>query len=177
MAAAANKVDTCILLIKKYRVNVNAANIYGVTSIMEAARAGNDDLLRTLVSMGGSASQANEKHATALHLCCISGKLSTARMLMKEFSLDPNQANDAGNTAVHMAAIGGFADLIHLLCDHFGGDPSIKNSSGVTPAVIAHLAGHEHASHVIGQLGGGHAKGTTRDEKHDTPTSVAEEKE
>jgi len=92
--------------------------------LLEAAREGDDDRIRELLSQSSNASRANSSGGTTSH----------------------------GRTLLHLAAKAGYESFARILIED-GADIEIKSSTGETPFFTAVKAGHENIVKLLLQNG------------------------
>ena len=112
----------------------NERDDYGATPIHYAARSGQLECLKWLVTRSGispnavSSNGANAAHDAAAmgHLDCLKYLLQTTRCTTKDSTVE-------GATVLHMACRFGRLDAVQWLIEHSGSDPSEKGANDVTP--------------------------------------------
>ena len=78
---------------------------------LDAVRNGDKIELERLLDIGKvNVNSFDREGQTALHLCCLEGKLDLVKLLVK-FGADVRLANRDGWTAMHIAACGGHRDI------------------------------------------------------------------
>ena len=87
----------------------------GNNALMHAARAGQVEAAKLLISLGAEKSSRNCDHVTALMLAARSGNYAMVKLLCKENLDEVNSLDRYENHAVHYAASGGHLDIIKKL--------------------------------------------------------------
>ncbi|BFZ57576.1 putative ankyrin-repeat protein [Savitreella phatthalungensis] len=100
-----------------------------MNTVYEAALAGDDDLLRSLLTKDGGLAQSTDGDGrSALHWCCVSGSVRCARVLL-------SLSDDAPTSGAYVGDDG--------LVGSFRVDVNAGDSGGWTPLMIAVSAGHD----------------------------------
>lgn len=94
---------------------VKMYNIH-TTSLMKAARAGHDDLVKILLNAGCPIDTKDADGHTALFEALVEGRLSTVKLLLDE-GADINLRPNFGQTALGRAVYSGNVDLVNLLLE------------------------------------------------------------
>lgn len=107
----------------------------GRTALMAAAKAGDDDRVRTLVEQGADVNQPNNNGGTAIMYAALSGETETVSLLL---GYDARVDAVAGNgwTALMIAAVKGHVEVARLLLDH-GANPNVPDVYSWTPLMRA----------------------------------------
>jgi ankyrin repeat protein len=126
-------------------------NYIGATPFLMAARTGDAELMRTLVSLGADPRLPNEDNTTPFLVAAGVGthnagedtgtesEMLEALKLALELGGDVNAVDDNRETAMHGAAYSQFPGVARFLAEH-GARPAVwnqKNKSGWTPSMIA----------------------------------------
>jgi len=117
--------------------------------LLEAARAGRADAVRTLLDGGGRADERDGHGRTALHWAAIGGS-SGAVALLLDRGADVDARAQLDMTPLHWAALAGQADAADLLLRR-GADVRARNAYGMTPL---HEAGSPEVARVLLARGG-----------------------
>ena len=92
-------------------INVNEANEYNETSIIVAARNGNDELVKLLIDSGADINKVGEFNYTALMFASSNGHLETVKLLMENGAkADVKNVNEL--TAYKLASLNGHNDVV-----------------------------------------------------------------
>lgn len=130
-AAEKNETAAVIDLLKR-GMDVNTADRAGTTLLMIAARNGNLDLLRTLLSNRASISRRNQFGDSALLLAALNARFDAARLLMEKGA----EVNPSGWTPLHYAVFGGNPEILGLLIAR-GAKLDARAPNGQTALMIA----------------------------------------
>ena len=110
-------------------------NSLGRTALYQAAKDGNDAIVRLLVEAGADVDLENDTRfaRTPLAGAIRKSRLSTMALLL-DAGADPNFQDTAKNTPLHIAAegCGEYGKMVRMLLAA-GADPSISNKYGQTP--------------------------------------------
>jgi ankyrin repeat protein len=117
----------------------------GATPLLFAARVGDVESARLLLTAGADANDSQPDGISALVLAAHSGNGPVAVLLL-EHGADPNAdgsgytalhaASRTGDTALHVAAALGYDTVVQFLVER-GASVSVKNARGVTPLMAA----------------------------------------
>ena len=116
-----------------------AAHAQSAPAIIEALKAGDLEMARTLVAGGADVNVPQGDGATALHWAAHRNDLDAATLLI-EAGADVNTANALGATPLWLAAINGSAPMVERLLES-GGDPNVSLKMGETPLMTAARSG------------------------------------
>ncbi|KAM9339461.1 ankyrin repeat and EF-hand domain-containing protein 1 [Symphorus nematophorus] len=116
----------------------------GVTALMEAAKAGSLQLVRTILKKGGNPNALDKKRLTAVHYAAMGGFFEVIQAL-SAYSADMGVINMEDCTPLHYAAATGDANCCKFLAQR-GCNPKLKNLEGLLPRQIAKDAGHKAAA-------------------------------
>jgi len=108
---------------------------YTNTTIHEAARQGNDALVKSLLRKHTSAKTKSPDLRTPLSLAAEWGRTSTVKLLLKWGAKVYEQDGD-GRTPLHWAAEYGHADVVRVLMKK-GALANVRSDRGDTPASLA----------------------------------------
>lgn len=91
--------------------------IDGVRTLMliEAAQAGNETLVKTLLDQGTNSNQTNDDGSTALHLAASKNHPSIVRLLIEKGRAGIDRRNKDGETALALASAKGYKAVVELL--------------------------------------------------------------
>jgi ankyrin repeat protein len=111
----------------------------GRPPIIEAARTGDKDALRTLIQKGADVNAAEGDGATALHWASYRDDLEAADLLIRA-GARVNAANDLGATPLWAASQNGSESMVRRLLAA-GANPNAKLMAGETALMVASRAG------------------------------------
>lgn len=115
LATANGHVEIAKMLLLRAKADPQLANAYGNTPLHSAARIGNIELCRLLISAGAVVDAINNKGSSPLHMACLS---STADPAIAQLLLDGgafiDARDDRGTTPVLAAAANNRLDLLHF---------------------------------------------------------------
>lgn len=123
------------------KVDVNARDDSGNTSLMAAASRGYMDIVEMLLSRGADVNARSHSGMTALMFAAQRGNFNTARMLLAA-GANVNARNTAGNTALMYAAQISAVGTTKLLLAA-GADVNAKDGLGETALMRARKNGHD----------------------------------
>ncbi|XP_044026317.1 ankyrin repeat and EF-hand domain-containing protein 1a isoform X2 [Siniperca chuatsi] len=116
----------------------------GVTALMEAAKAGSLQLVKTILKRGGNPNALDQKRLAAIHYAAMGGFFEVIQVL-SAYSADMGVINLEDCTPLHYAAATGDANCCKFLAQR-GCNPKLKNQEGLLPRQIAKDAGHKAAA-------------------------------
>ncbi|KAG8583982.1 hypothetical protein GDO81_008624 [Engystomops pustulosus] len=141
--------EMCLKLLEK-GANPNAFNPKtGRTALMEAAREGALEVVRSILEKGGDVNAIDNQRYHAVHFAAKGGFFEILKVL-SAYKGDMGIIAMDGNTALHLAASGGFVDCCKFLGQR-GCDPTWKNIQTLTPKAIAKEGGFKAAMKEIGK--------------------------
>lgn len=115
--------------------NVNAANLHGVTPLLEAAGQGHLETARYLISHGAEGDYTGMPEGSPLMLVAFMGQVEFLRLFLTA-GANANLAMPAGGeTALHMAAVANQEAAAKVLLDA-GADPNQHAKSGVATSMF-----------------------------------------
>jgi len=119
-------------------LDVDLANAFGETPLMQAAIKGRVELMAQLVKRGA---QVNRAGWTPLQYAASGESLAAARWLLEQ-GAEPNAQGPEGRTALMLAAAYGPMDLADVLLAA-GADPTLRDAHGRAAADYAAGAGRD----------------------------------
>jgi ankyrin repeat protein len=141
-----------------------------VELLMDAARAGRNDVIPALLQAGASIDGRDPKGFTPLILASYNGHHSTTAMMIAR-GADVNCADAArGNTALMGVGFKGYGPIARLLIDA-GADVNTRNSAGQTALMMASLFGQTDIVDMLLTCG---ADRLVEDDAGNTAASLAE---
>merc|ERR1712060_78724 len=124
--------DDCIDALLQHGVDLNLGNQSSGMSnspLMDAAAAGNTELVKKLIAAGSDVHQKGKQELTALHLAARSRRVEVVTALL-EGKADMNLDSKIGS-ALQLARKNGGADLLNAFAVKGAGDPVISNVSSL----------------------------------------------
>jgi ankyrin repeat protein len=115
---------------------VNLTDVFGQTSLMYAASAGNLDMVSLLLSNGAAPDAKNSFSSTALMSASARGARKIAKLLLSTGQVSIDHTNFNGTTALMMAAREGHLDMVNYLLRK-GANPLLTDHSGQTALFLA----------------------------------------
>lgn len=128
-----------------------AAGRMSPNRLVEAAKAGDGERLRSLLSGGEDVNQRQADGATALHWAAHRDELENALVLIGA-GADVKAANDLGVHSLWLACVNGSASMVKVLLAA-GADPNAAPSNGETPLMHAGRSGSGDAVELLLQHG------------------------
>jgi ankyrin repeat protein len=110
--------------------NVNSANAYHVTPLLEAAGQGHLEMCRLLVAQGAEIDYTGMSEGSPLTLVAYTGQLEILRLFLAAGANVNLAMPSGGETALHMAAVARQTAAATMLLDA-GADPNLHALSGV----------------------------------------------
>jgi uncharacterized protein len=154
--------------------NVNAANKYGVTPLIQAGRTGDAPMIDALLKAGAKVTVAHPDGETAVMSAARAGRPEAVKLLL-EAGADVNAVTHQHETALMWAAVEGHADVVKTLLDakadvnrktRINAITERKNSDhptgGFTALMYAARQGHEQVVRALA-AGGADLKATNGD--------------
>ena len=127
--------------------NVNAIDRHGHTALMEAAKAGDLELVKDLLRRGAVLDARSEKGKTALHYAAANGHVDVVKLLI-EHRAEVDARDLEWHTPLMLAAIYGCNHTVQALVQA-GADPAMKTKSGNTALVYAENNNHPLALAIL----------------------------
>ncbi|XP_075056836.1 ankyrin repeat and EF-hand domain-containing protein 1-like [Mixophyes fleayi] len=141
--------EMCLTLLergaKAYAYNPKTSR----TALMEAAREGALDVVRSILKKGGNVNAFDKQRYHAVHFAAKGGFFEIL-MVLSAYKADMGIIAMDGNTALHHAASGGFADCCKFLGQR-GCNPIWKNIKTMTPKDVAKEGGFKAAKKELGK--------------------------
>ena len=125
----------------------SAAGAMPPKRLVEAAKAGDAETLRSLLSEREDVNQRQGDGATALHWTAHRDDLGNAVLLI-EAGADVNSANDLGVRPLWLASVNGSAPMARVLLEA-GADPNAAPENGETPLMHASRSGSADAVELL----------------------------
>ncbi|XP_045916463.1 ankyrin repeat and EF-hand domain-containing protein 1a isoform X2 [Micropterus dolomieu] len=145
MCEKAQKCTLMCLIMLDAGADPNATNQNtGLTALMEAAKAGSLQLVKTILRKGGNPNALDRKRLTAVHYAAMGGFFEVIQVL-SAYSADMGVINLEDCTPLHYAAVTGNANCCKFLAQR-GCNPKLKNQEGLLPRQIAKDTGHKAAA-------------------------------
>ncbi|XP_033846530.2 ankyrin repeat and EF-hand domain-containing protein 1a [Periophthalmus magnuspinnatus] len=134
----------CLLMLEG-GADPNAANEKtGATALMEAAKVGSLQLVRSILRRGGNPNAIDKKRHTAVHYAAMGGFFEVIKVL-SAYKADMGVVSLEDCTALHFAAATGDANCCKFLAQR-GCNPKLKNLEGLLPRQIAKDLGAKAAA-------------------------------
>lgn len=150
-AAMKSKNMAAVKTLLAQRVDVNAADVEGMTALHWAAHWDDFDTARTLIRAGANAKAANRYGVTPLHEAATVGNAAMIEALLKA-GANPNAAFGEGETPLMTAARTGNVDVLKMLLT-FGADVNAREAwRGQTALMWAAAANHAAVVKVLIEL-------------------------
>jgi ankyrin repeat protein len=127
--------------------NVNAIDRHGHTELMQAAKAGDIEIVKDLIHRGAALDARSEKGKTALHYGAANGHVDVVRLLI-ENNAEIDARDLQWHTPLMLAAIYGCNHTVQALVQA-GADPTMKTKSGNTAMIYAENNNHPLALAIL----------------------------
>jgi len=114
---------------------------------LDYARAGDTNVLESMVRAGLPVNLADPSGNTLLMLACYHDQIDTARMLL-EHGADVDRRNSRNQTPLGGVAFKGYPAIAGLLLRH-GADVDADNGNGMTPLMFAEMFGRTDVADVL----------------------------
>jgi ankyrin repeat protein len=121
------------------------ASVWSETSLHLAARTGQLDIVKFLLSKNASLHAVSSVDYDALKYAAVGGFVAVASTLLDSGAARDTPSATDGNTALHLAAVYGHANVVQLLMRGAKGENHpvhMANTSGLTPVDLAAREGH-----------------------------------
>ncbi len=135
-------------------VLAGAAPSPDIIELVEAARQGNAQAVRSLLDQGADVNAARGDGMTALHRAAERGHAEVAELLIAASANVEAKTRIGSYTPLHLGSRGGHAAIIVMLLEAGGNPNAVTTNSGVTPLHLA-AAAIEGAEAVAALLGHG----------------------
>jgi len=112
----------------------------GADTVVEAARVGDVDAVRSLLKRGGDVNQAQGDGMTALHYAAQSGQVDLVQMLLSAGANVRATTRLGGYTPLHLASLGGHASAVAALIAS-GASAESRTTTGATALMLAARSG------------------------------------
>ncbi|KAH9399793.1 hypothetical protein TYRP_017358 [Tyrophagus putrescentiae] len=172
-AAANNRIDVLVQIIRSGEVSVDATDSHNFTALMYAATNGHMNIIRRLLDLGASvdlAQAGGSRRDTALHMAAQCGHTRSVELLLKHGQANPHLLNAFGKTAFELARDFGHGSnkVMRRLFEEVGALSSSagnsSNSSSNSEQISSARGGHHHpllpchqpSNSKFGGGGGGH---------------------
>ncbi|CAF0933695.1 unnamed protein product [Adineta steineri] len=113
-----------------------------MSSIHEAAVAGNIDILKLLIDNGANVNLKDSKNFRPIHYAAWQGRTESVFILLR-CGANVNEQSLNGDTPLHLASQYGHLEIVQLLLFHHA-DPTLINRRSLTPIDLACEYGHIH---------------------------------
>ena len=115
--------------------NVNSANPYHVTPLLEAAGQGHLEMARFLIDQGADINYTGMSEGSPLMLAAFMGQVEFIRLFVSAGAIVNLAMPAGGETALHMAAVAGKSAAASALLDARA-DPNVHVNSGVATSMF-----------------------------------------
>ena len=144
-----NKIITflavALLTIPTYSFAAESQNLESV--LLEAASAGNTDMVRSFLENGANIEIKNDVGATPLIFASAKGQKEVVALLLDK-GANVNAKTSTGITPLMAASAGGYADIVKLLLAK-GADVSAKDQQGRTAFSMAEASGDSQVADLL----------------------------
>jgi ankyrin repeat protein len=134
------------------RVDVNAAEVDGSTSLHWAARRDSLEIVDLLIAAGANAQAVTRYNVTPLALACTNGNAAIIEHLLKA-GADPNSTSEEGQTALMTASLTGNVAAITVLVTHGADVNAVEPYRGQTALMWAASEGNAGAASLLVESG------------------------
>ncbi len=142
-AARAARWSDALQLLKSGQAGANAQDELNGNTLVLAARAGQDEMVRELLRRGADTTRVGQDGFTALGAAAFAGQRSTVRLMLRA-GVDAARWGASGQTALHLASVAGHVDvLIEFLRAHV--DIETLNRQLESALDVAAAAGQQDA--------------------------------
>ncbi|XP_062599376.1 putative ankyrin repeat protein RF_0381 [Saccostrea cucullata] len=111
------KIDMCKYLVNEYHFLLKITDNDGGNALHNAAWGGHIDIVRFLLEKGLDIRSTAYGGKTALHVCCLNGKIDMCKYLVKTYLFLLDVTDNNGGSAIHDAAWGGNIQILKFLID------------------------------------------------------------
>ena len=119
---------------------VSAQNLLAGDPLIEAAKGGNIEGVRSAIIKGVSVNRRDRSKRTAMMYAALQGANDIIDLLVAENAL-PDLQDKEGDTALHLASNKGYADIVTALLAS-GANGNVENKAGETALMRAASLGH-----------------------------------
>ncbi len=137
------------LLLKNGADGDKAANLWGETPLMVAAKADFPEAMQLLLDKGADVTRLSNFRETALHFAARHYTVETIHILL-DHGADINAPDRIGQTALHIAAHHNRRDVVKTLVAH-GANPLLKDQRGRTPDLLCQAPVQETTRAIVVQ--------------------------
>ncbi|KAK7445076.1 hypothetical protein VKT23_014938 [Stygiomarasmius scandens] len=123
-AAEYQRIDIMRFVLDIEGVNVNAKDDFGTTPLQDAARDGEENIIKLLIEKGADVNVEGGRYGTALQAAACWGRLGVVKLLIAK-GADVNAKAGIEGTALEAAANTGHLDIMKFLLEH-GADVNAK---------------------------------------------------
>ena len=134
-----------LFIIPTYLLASQSQNLESV--LLEAASAGNTDMVRSFLDKGANIESKNEVGATPLIFASAKGQKEVVALLLDR-GANVNAKTSTGITPLMAAASGGYADIVKLLLAK-GADVYAKDQQGLTALSMAVASGDSQVTDLL----------------------------
>jgi uncharacterized protein len=145
MNKAVTFLTIALLTIPTYLFAAQSQNLESI--LLEAASAGNTDMVRSFLENGANIEVKNDVGATPLIFASAKGQVQVVAMLLEK-GANVNAKTTSGITPLMAAASGGYADVVKLLLAK-GANVSAKDQQGRTALSMAEASGESQVADLL----------------------------
>lgn len=124
-------------------------------AVLTAARRGESNRIKSLLSQGANPSLSDQYGLTALHVAALKGHKEVVELLLDiqgRYRVDIECRDGEGQTPLHLAVEGGNPETVELMISR-GADINSTTTAGATPLYIARTMGYEAIARMIQKKG------------------------
>jgi ankyrin repeat protein len=152
VSAAKSRDFSAVRSLLKQGVDVNAADVEGMTALHWAAHWNDVEAVRLLLAAGANAKAANRYGVTPLHEASLVANVPMMEALLKA-GANPNAAYGSGETPLMIAARTGNLDAVQLLVAHQADINAAEEFRGQTPLMYAAAENHSDVAKFLIERG------------------------
>ena len=145
--AASRGYTACLVVLLKYKPDVNARDAKGHSPLGEAASSGNPDVAKILLDHGADVAAADNDGRAPLHTAAENGRIEFARALLAR-GADVNMRDKWGRTPLYWAATRDAPDMARFLVER-GAKVKTVDKDGRTPLHVAAYGRHTEVARYL----------------------------
>lgn len=137
--------EDSVLWLLRRKANINARTNEGLTTVMMAARDGNDNVVTLFLMRGADLRPVDKSKRTAAHWAAEKARFDTVQKLLDHEDTVINHQDDQGQSLLHIAVKSSLEDVDLLLKLNLGEqasqiDTDLQDEEGNTPLLLAVIA-------------------------------------